>query len=177
MRSSASAVEGAAAEEDLADRRERRAREVAEVVGRHRHVAPAEERETRGLRVALDQLAAAGGVPRRRGEKDHADAVRAGGGEGDPEPAGLGAQEAVGDLQQQAGAVAGGLVAADRAAVLEVHEHAHPVLDHLVERDAVEPRDEADAAVAPRRLSVDQAASALSGIPMSIVIPVLQLDW
>ena len=79
------------------------------------------------------------------------------GGRAMPRRAASRAQEAVRHLQEQPRAVARRLVAADRAAVLEVDEHAHAQLDHLVPRHAVEARDEADAAVAALDLPVDQA--------------------
>ena len=56
------------------------------------------------------------------------------------------AQEAVGELDQEAGAVAGLRIAAAGTAVLEVLEHLDALVDDACERVAVDVRDEADAA-------------------------------
>ena len=81
-----------------------------------------------------------GRVPR---QEAHRDAVRPGRRERAAEP---GAEERVRELQRHPGAVAGVGVGARGAAVLEVRERACGAHDSLVARDAVEPRDERDAA-------------------------------
>jgi hypothetical protein len=58
----------------------------------------------------------------------------------------LGAVELVGDLDQDAGAVAHQLVGADRAAVVQVLQDLQPLLDDGVRLDALDVGDEADAA-------------------------------
>ena len=65
---------------------------------------------------------------------------------GDPELAGAGAQEAVRELDQDPGAVAGARVGAGGAAVLEVVERGQRQVDDVVARLPVEARDEGDAA-------------------------------
>ena len=56
------------------------------------------------------------------------------------------AEEAVGDLREQAGAVAHQRIGADRAAMRQVLEHGEAVADDLVRLDALHVGDEADAA-------------------------------
>ena len=56
------------------------------------------------------------------------------------------AEETVGNLHQNAGAVAHQRIGADRAAMRQVFEHEQPVLDDLVRLHALHLRDEADAA-------------------------------
>ena len=71
------------------------------------------------------------------GQEDDADAVAAGGGQGDAELVALLGQEAVRHLQEDAGAVAGVLLAAAGAAVLQVEQHLHALLDDGVRLAAV----------------------------------------
>ena len=77
------------------------------------------------------------------GQEAHRDAVAA---EGRQRGADLGAKQGVRQLQRHARAVAGAGVGALGAAVLEVGERRQRAHDRLVTRDAVEPRDERDAA-------------------------------
>src|SRR5262249_53000665 len=79
-------------------------------------------------------------------QEDHADAVLAGRGEGDARRLRLATEERVGDLDEDAGAVAGQPVAAAGAAVLEVPEHREPFLDDVARCLALDVDDEADAA-------------------------------
>ena len=58
----------------------------------------------------------------------------------------LGGEKLVGDLNPHARAVAGGSIAADGPAVLEIDQHVHRLLDHRVQRLGVEANDESDAA-------------------------------
>ncbi len=112
-----------------------------------RHVAaPAEDFQAFLRRHLLEALAhdlAALGVARH---EQNADAVLAGGGKLDAERLGLAGEELVRDLHQDAGAVAGARVGADRAAVLEVAEDLQRVGDDLVRLAALDVGDEADAA-------------------------------
>ena len=62
------------------------------------------------------------------------------------EPVGLLGEELVRDLHQDAGAVAGARIGADRAAMLEVAQDGERVLDQLVRLAALDVGDEADAA-------------------------------
>ncbi len=78
------------------------------------------------------------------------------------------AEERVGHLDQDPGAVAGQAVGAGGAAVLEVRERGERALDRLVRRLGVEVRDEGDAArvVLVRRVVKTDAASHLSLPPL-----------
>ena len=79
-------------------------------------------------------------------QEDHADAVLAGWRQRDAERRHLGAVELVGDLDQDAGAVAHQRVGADRAAVVEVLEDLQPLLDDPVRFLPGDVGHEADAA-------------------------------
>ena len=135
-----------ATEEQLPDLRLSGAGELPERARVHRHFAPAQQFHPFRTRRALDRLDA-----RRRqrgvgGQKDHADGVFPHGRKLDARPFALAAEEVVGNLDEQTRAVAGGLVAPERAAVLQVHEDAHPLLDDAVARLPLQIGDEADAA-------------------------------
>ena len=79
-----------------------------------------------------------------RGDRD---AARVGElGARDPEVGGAGAQERMGQLDEDSGAIARGRVGARGAAMLEVVEGGQRQLDHVVARLAVEARDAGDAA-------------------------------
>ena len=56
------------------------------------------------------------------------------------------AEEAVWDLEQNAGAVARVLLEPDAAAMLEVHEHRKRIVDHLVRSAALQMGQSSDAA-------------------------------
>ncbi len=75
-----------------------------------------------------------------------ADGVMAGLGQIDAEFGGLAREELVRDLHQNAGAVAGARVGADRAAMLEVEQDFQRVVDNLVGFAAFDVGDEADPA-------------------------------
>jgi hypothetical protein len=112
---------GAAADEDLAQHRllgthRRRHRHVLV----DRHVAPAEQDLAFGSHRPFELLHA--GESRRMflWQKDHADAVFAGRRQLDTLGGHLGAEVLVGNLDEDAGAVAHQLVGADRTAVVEV---------------------------------------------------------
>jgi hypothetical protein len=120
--------------------------------GRHRHlavdrhVAPAEQHLALGLDGALHLLFAgqAGGV--FLGQEDHADAVFAGRGQRDALLGHLFAVQRVGQLDQDAGAVAHQLVRAHRAAVVQVLEDLQALQDDGVALLALDVGHEADAA-------------------------------
>ena len=80
------------------------------------------------------------------GHEDMADRVVARIRQLDAEPGGLLLHEGVGNLHQDAGAVPGDRVGADRSAVLEIFEDAQRILDQLVRGAALEIGDKADAA-------------------------------
>ena len=114
------------------------------VVGRH--VAPAEQHQAFVLDLvgddALDDFA-----PRRfLRHEQRADRVVAGLRQLEAELGGLAREEGVRDLHQNAGAVAGARIGADRAAMFEVAENADRVGDDLMRLLALDVGDEADAA-------------------------------
>ena len=112
-----------------------------------RHVgAPAEDAQAfaRGdlLEGLADELAPLG-VARH---EQRADAVFAGRRQRDAERLGLAGEEFVRDLHQDAGAVAGARIGADRAAMLEVDQDGERIVDDLVRLAALDVGDESDAA-------------------------------
>ena len=114
------------------------------VVGRH--VAPAEQQQAFFLDLfgddALDHL-----PPRRfLRHEQRADGVVAGLRQLESDLGGLAREEGVRDLHQNAGAVAGARIGADRAAMLEVAENVDRVGDDLMRLLALDVGDEADAA-------------------------------
>ena len=112
-----------------------------------RHVgAPAEDAQAFARRDLLEGLAhelAPLGVARH---EQRADAVLAGRRQRDAERLGLAGEKLVRDLHQDAGAVAGARIGADRAAMLEIDQDGERVLDDLVRLAALDVGDEADAA-------------------------------
>jgi hypothetical protein len=112
-----------------------------------RHVAaPAEDRQTFvgcDLLENLAHLLTALGVARH---EQHADAVFAGRRQRDAEILGLARKKLVRNLRQNAGAVAGARIGADRAAVFEVAEDLQRIFDDLMRLAALDVGDEADAA-------------------------------
>ena len=114
------------------------------IVGRH--VAPAEQHQLLVLDLvgddALDDFA-----PRRfLRHEQRADRVVAGLRQLEADLGRLAREERVGNLHQNAGAVAGARVGADRAAMLEIAENVERVGDDLVRLLALDIGDEADAA-------------------------------
>ena len=114
------------------------------VVGRH--VAPAEQHQPLVLDLvgddALDDV-----TPRRfLGHEQRADRVIAGLRQLEADLGGLAREEGVRDLHQDAGAVAGARVGADRAAMFEVAQDADRIRDDLMRFLALDVGDEADAA-------------------------------
>ena len=88
-----------------------------------------------------------------------ADRVVAGLGQRDAELVGLAHEELVRRLHQDAGAVAGARVGADRAAMLEIAQDRDRVLDDLVRLAALDVGDEADAAGILLEARIEQAAA------------------
>ncbi len=114
------------------------------IVGRH--VAPAEQHHAFAPDLlgddALDHLPPC----RILWHEQRADGVFAGGGQLEADLGGLAREEGVGDLHQDAGAVAEARIGADGAAMLEIAEHAQRVGDDLMRLPALDVGDEADAA-------------------------------
>src|SRR6202043_1874793 len=98
-----------------------------------------------------------------------ADRVRAGLGQGDAQLVRLALEEPVRRLHQDAGAVAGARVGADRAAVLEVEQDLQPVLDDAVRLAALDVGDEADPAGILLQRRIEQAARGRQGLMLKAV--------
>jgi hypothetical protein len=79
-------------------------------------------------------------------QEHHADAVVADGRQGNAQRGELGAQESVGNLDQDAGAVAGQRIGAHGAAVLEVAQNLQALTHDVVRLHALAMDDEADTA-------------------------------
>ncbi len=168
----------AAADEDLAQHRllgahRRRHRHL----GVDRNVAPAEDDLALGLDGALELLRA--GEARRvlLRQEHHADAVFAGRRQHDTLGRHLGAVVVVGNLDQDAGAVAHQPIGADRAAVVQVLKDLQTLLDDRVRLAAGNVGDEADAAgivlvggrIQPRRCRQLQLAAGRHRPPLDFV--------
>jgi hypothetical protein len=137
----------AAADEDLADHRfpgaHRRRHRHARV---DRHVAPAQQHLAFAAHRALDLLLA--GQPRGvlLRQEDHPDAVLAGGRQRHALARHLLAQEVVGNLGEDACAVAHQRIGSHRAAVVQVEQDLQALLDDAVALLALDVGHEADAA-------------------------------
>src|SRR5439155_24248106 len=94
----------------------------------------------------LEQRDARAGLPRLLGQEDHAHTVGAGRRERDAVGGALAAEEGIGHLDEDAGAVSGERVAAARAAMGQVLEDGEPLLDDVVRTLALHVDDETDAA-------------------------------
>ncbi len=138
---------GAAADEHLADHRLGGAHG-----GRHghvavdRHVAPAQQHLALGGDGALHLLLASLAAGVLLGQEDHAHAVLARRRQLDPPPGHLFAVQRVGQLNQDAGAIAHQLVGAHRAAVVQVLQDLQRMGDDAVALLAPDVRHEAHAA-------------------------------
>ena len=127
----------------LADQRRGQPGGVADVALVDRDVAPPDRPLALGLDRPLDHLLEHGAALGIGRQVEDADAVAAGRRQLDPD---RGAHERVGDLDQDAGAVAGVRIRALGAAVLEVLERVERLLDDGMGRLAPQLRDERDAA-------------------------------
>ena len=136
----------AGADEDLPDHRHRALGGVAERGGVDGQVAPAQEHLALVGDGALDLAHAGGAGGRVLRQEHHADAVGAGLGELHALPGHLLAEEGVGNLHQDAGAVAVQRVRPRRAPVGEVVEDGEPVRHDVVGLLPLDVRDEAHAA-------------------------------
>ncbi len=134
---------GAGLDEQLLDVRARAVGGLADVRLVDRHVAPAEDVLALDADVELEQLLELRAAASRPAAGSHADAVAAGRGQLEVHDA---AEERVGQLGEDARAVAGADVGALGAAVLEVVERRERVHDDLVRRLVVQPGDHRDAA-------------------------------
>ena len=148
---------GSAPEEELADPRPGGAGEIPEERRVDRHLAPPEDRAPFRGGDPFDGPGAPPGERLVHGKEEHPRGVLAARREVEPVPRAHLAEENVGDLEEEAGAVAGGLVAPQGAAVLQVDQDPDPLLDDGVQGDAVDPGDEPDAAAVVVVLRVVQA--------------------
>ena len=123
------------------DVRRRRQRRIVD-----RHVAEADQRLPFGARRLADDVFDMGAQGRVLRHEQIADAVMSGRRQRDAVLGQFLAEEAVGDLRKQPGAVAHQRIGADRAAMRQVLQHGEAVADDLVRLDALHVRDEADAA-------------------------------
>ncbi len=137
---------GAAADEDLPDHRLDLLDRFAQHRVVHRHVAPAEQDLALGPHRALDLLLAGHARSALLRQEDHADAVLALGRQGHALPGHFLAEEAIGNLEQEAGAVARLGVGADRAAMGQILENLQTLQHDLVALLILDVGDEADAA-------------------------------
>ena len=136
----------ASTDEDLPDDRLARLRRRAQggVVGRY--IAPTEQLLPFPADGLLEQAIDRFPAGLVRGQEDHADAVAAASGQGEPELLALGGQEGVGRLQQDPRPVARVLLCPGRAAVLEVQEHFEGFDDDVVRRPPLDVGDEPESA-------------------------------
>ena len=111
-----------------------------------RHLAPAQQRHALALDLLGPDVADHLSPIRIARHEERADGVFAGLGQGETEPLRLLGEELVRDLDQDAGAVAGARVGADRAAMLEIAQDGEGILDQLVRGAALDVGNEADAA-------------------------------
>jgi hypothetical protein len=107
-----------------------------------RHTPPAQRCLPLGRHDGLDERLEVGALDPVAGQEADGDAVAAALGQLEVHAA---AQQRVGHLHEQPGAVARGRIRAGGAAVLEVGDHGDAALHHLVGRPAVQARDEGDA--------------------------------
>ena len=107
-------------DEHLPDERPRLDRALAQPGWIDGHVPPPQHAQLQQRDGPLEQALAMGGLVRIRGQKDHAHAVFLGAGKRDAQRERDVAQEGVRDLQHDAGAIPGVLLAATGAAVSEV---------------------------------------------------------
>src|SRR5690606_40671311 len=112
----------------------------------HGDVAPAEELLSGAEDLVFEDLLAATTIGLVARQKDVGDAVLPGRRQVDPDAVALALQERVGDLEQDAGAIARQGVAAAGAAVHQIEQNVYPLLDDIVGRLSLDVGDEADAA-------------------------------
>ena len=119
-----------AADKRLPNDRLGRSRQLAQAAVLGGHVAPAEHLQTRLRRpIRRKSVRSGGGAASSRGRNNIATPYCFGSGSWKPNSGRHGAKEPVGNLQQDAGAVAGRFVGPGRPAVHEVQQHLLAVLD------------------------------------------------
>ena len=150
-----------AADEGLPDGGHGVAGGLAKVVGVHGDLAPEQQRQAGGGAAVLEGAAGGGHAELVLGQEEHGHAVVALVGEQAPLLLGLLAEEPVGHLQKDAGAVAGGALEAHAAAVLEVDEDRQGVVDHLVAAPALDVGEGADAAGVVLELGAPEGGAGL----------------
>ena len=136
----------AGADEELPDEGRHLSRHLAALGKIRGHVAPAQELLTLVPDGLFDHLLAPLVVIRLPRQEDHADAVAARIRQGDTHGTAMPPEKGVGNLEQDAGAVAGMGVASAGAAMLEVDQDVNGVADDVVGLPAVEVGHDAHAA-------------------------------
>ena len=134
------------AEEELLDIGLGAAGFAADGVAIDGRIAPAEDSEALLLGNALEDAFALQTVVLFHGQEAHGHAVGAGFGQGYAQFSAFARKEGVGNLNEDAGAVAGLRVAARGAAMGEVDEHLEALADDLVALFAPDVRDKSNAA-------------------------------
>ena len=134
---------GARAHQQLADHGTARARHLTGVLRTHWHVAPPERDLALGGDRALDEALQPLARARGGGQEAHQHPVAAGRRKLEVHRR---AQQLMGHLHEDPGAVPGARVRAGRATVLEILERGDRQRDHLVRGPVVQARDHPDAA-------------------------------
>ena len=131
-KASTSAVRGAGRDEHLTDHRLDRLDAEAEdgVVGRH--LAPAEQDLSLGRDHGRERVGARLPSLAVARQEHHADGILAGRRQREAQPLAFGAEERVRQLDQNAGAVAGQRIGADRATVTQITQYAQAAGDDVV---------------------------------------------
>ena len=111
-----------------------------------RHVSPAEENLPLRRDHLRDRVLAGAARCIVLGQEHHPHAVVTGGGKVDAEPRTFLAEQPVGDLDEDPGAVSGERVRAYRAPVADVAKKPHPLAHDVVARPVADVHDETDAA-------------------------------
>ncbi len=145
------------AHEELAYHRHHVPRHHADRPWIHRDIAPAQELETLGLDLLLDQRLAAVPLVRVLGQEGHADGVLARVRQVDFQPRALFTEEVVGHLHGDAGAVTGLGIGPAGAAMPQVDQDLEPLLDDLVRLVSLDICDQANAAGVMLELRVVKA--------------------
>ena len=136
----------AAGDEDLLDVGLRVAGHTADGGAVDGRIAPAEDGEAFFAHDAFDDAFGAEARLRFHGQEGHADAVLAGGRQGEAEFGALAGEELVGDLDEDSGAVAGFGIATAGSSVGQVDEDLDALDDDVVISNPLDVRNEANSA-------------------------------
>jgi hypothetical protein len=153
-------------DEHLRDDRARRARRFTDRSIVDRQCTPAEHLEVLFAGDLLDQLSKTFALVLRVRQEDEPGAVFPGRRQGDAERRRDLSEEAIGNLDEDAGAVTGVGLAAARAAVQQVDQHLQPLLDDAVRAPSLDVDDEADTARVVLVTRIVQTMSGGRGVAM-----------